>query len=96
MIGTLQAGYGYIEQLATAWPRALMTMFVVSEVHPFNDGNGRIARMMMNAELSSAGLARVIVPVRWREPGEARSSWTRNNTRCLRVRPNAPASQSLS
>jgi hypothetical protein len=67
VIGTLQAGYGYTEQLAAGWPRALMTMFVVSEVHPFNDGNGRIARVMMNAELSSAGLARVLVPVRWRD-----------------------------
>jgi len=26
-------------------------MFLVSEVHPFLDGNGRIARVMMNAEL---------------------------------------------
>ena len=26
-------------------------MFLVSEVHPFVDGNGRIARIMMNAEL---------------------------------------------
>ena len=29
-------------------------MFLISEVHPFDDGNGRIARVMMNAELVSA------------------------------------------
>ena len=27
---------------------------MISEVHPFNDGNGRIARVMMNAELVRA------------------------------------------
>ena len=30
-------------------------MFLVSEVHPFADGNGRAARIMMNAELVAAG-----------------------------------------
>jgi Fic family protein len=37
-------------------------MFVVSEVHPFADGNGRIARLLMNAELTAAGEQRIIVP----------------------------------
>jgi Fic family protein len=37
-------------------------MFVVAEVHPFDDGNGRMARIMMNAELSAAGQCRIIVP----------------------------------
>jgi Fic family protein len=26
-------------------------MFLVCEVHPFDDANGRLARVMMNAEL---------------------------------------------
>ena len=30
--------------------RAIYMMFLVSEVHPFDDGNGRMARIMMNAE----------------------------------------------
>ncbi len=30
-------------------------LFLVSEVHPFDDGNGRLARGMMNAELVSQG-----------------------------------------
>jgi hypothetical protein len=30
-------------------------MFLVSEVHPFADGNGHIARIMMNAVLVAAG-----------------------------------------
>jgi len=33
--------------------RALLAMFIVSEVHPFIDGNGRLARLVMNAELST-------------------------------------------
>jgi Fic family protein len=37
-------------------------MFFVSEVHPFTDGNGRLARIMMNSELSRAGQTRVIIP----------------------------------
>ena len=34
----------------------------VLRVQPFNDGNGRIARVMMNAELVAAGLRRIIIP----------------------------------
>jgi Fic family protein len=37
-------------------------MFIVSEVHPFNDGNGRLARLVMNSELSAAGEVRIMVP----------------------------------
>jgi Fic family protein len=37
-------------------------MFLVAEVHPFNDGNGRIARAMMNAELVTGGMTRIIIP----------------------------------
>src|SRR6266481_4592484 len=41
-------------------------MFLVSEVHPFADGNGRAARVMMNAELVAAGECRIIVPTVYR------------------------------
>jgi fido (protein-threonine AMPylation protein) len=33
-------------------------MFLISEAHPFNDGNARIARIMMNAELVAGGHSR--------------------------------------
>ena len=42
-------------------------MFLVAEVHPFADGNGRVARALMNAELSSVGLCRVLVPMSYRD-----------------------------
>jgi len=41
-------------------------MFLVSEVHPFSDGNGRVARLMMNAELSAAHAERIIIPTIYR------------------------------
>jgi Fic family protein len=37
-------------------------MFLIAEVHPFSDSNGRIARIMMNAELHRAGYERVMIP----------------------------------
>ena len=47
--------------------RAMLAMFIVSEVHPFTDGNGRLARLVMNAELSAVGACRIIVPTLFRE-----------------------------
>jgi Fic family protein len=47
--------------------RALLAMFLVSEVHPFSDGNGRLARLVMNAELSVVDSCRIIVPTLFRE-----------------------------
>jgi Fic/DOC family protein len=56
--------------LDTALERAVYTMFHISEVHPFDDGNGRVARVMMNAELVAGRQARawviLIRPVRVR------------------------------
>ena len=42
-------------------------MFLVSDVHPFNDGNGRIARVMMNAELVATGATTIIIPTVFRD-----------------------------
>ncbi|MCK9209924.1 MAG: Fic family protein [Ignavibacteriaceae bacterium] len=42
-------------------------MFLVSEVHPFEDGNGRIARVMMNAELVNQNQCKIIVPTVYRD-----------------------------
>ena len=46
--------------------RAIYTMFLVSEVHPFADGIGRVARLMMNAELVAGGEERIIIPTIFR------------------------------
>lgn len=60
--GTLRAGLGLVDDLDTAWERAVLAMFVVAEVHPFSDGNGRSARLAMNDELTRSGQQRIIVP----------------------------------
>lgn len=42
-------------------------MFLISEVHPFLDGNGRTARVMMNAELVKHGQTKIIIPTVYRD-----------------------------
>jgi fido (protein-threonine AMPylation protein) len=64
---TLAEGFERIRSLTDPVARALMTMFVVSEAHPFQDGNGRSARLAMNCVLSEAGVCRIIVPTVYRE-----------------------------
>jgi hypothetical protein len=64
--GTLREGWRRLAELDTAWERAIYTMFMVSEVHPFTDGNGRIARVMMNAELVGGRQSKIIVPTGFR------------------------------
>lgn len=65
--GTLSQGFKYYAALTDPFARAIFMMFMISEVHPFNDGNGRIARVMMNSELVKADQSRIIVPTVFRE-----------------------------
>jgi hypothetical protein len=65
--GTLRAGWERLSELDTAFERAVYMMFLVSEVHPFDDGNGRLARVMMNAELVAGMQSRIIVPTVFRD-----------------------------
>jgi Fic/DOC family protein len=67
VIGTLEKGYEIIMSAATPGNRAALAMFVVAEVHPFTDGNGRTARLAMNHFLTGAGLTRIIIPTGYRE-----------------------------
>ncbi len=60
--GTLLEGFELVREEQDPWVRAALAMFVVAEVHPFNDGNGRTARALLTHELRGAGLARVIIP----------------------------------
>lgn len=62
VVGTLERGFELYRSLREPFQRAVFMKFLVSEVHPFADGNGRTARIMMNAELAAAGEQRIIVP----------------------------------
>ena len=67
VIGTLQRGYDLTRALARPFQRAVALMFILSEVHPFDDGNGRVSRALMNAELVSANQSRIIIPTVYRD-----------------------------
>ncbi len=64
--GTLEAGFDLYRSLESPFERAAYMMFLVSEVHPFADGNGRIARVMMNAELVAGEEERIVIPTVFR------------------------------
>ena len=64
--GTLSRGFELAASLEAPLARAIYIMFLVSEVHPFADGNGRVARVMMNAELVAAGEERILIPTIFR------------------------------
>lgn len=65
--GTLREGFRFYDSLPAGFHRAIFAMFLVSEVHPFADGNGRVARILMNSELTAAGEQRIIVPTASRQ-----------------------------
>ena len=65
--GTLIKGFDFYRALKSPFAKALFILFMISEVHPFNDGNGRISRIMMNAELVHADQSKIIIPTVFRE-----------------------------
>ncbi|MBO6826479.1 MAG: Fic family protein [Sneathiella sp.] len=64
--GTLKKGFEFLQGLGDPFHRAVFMMIIVSEVHPFSDGNGRVARVMMNTELVAGGEERIIIPTAYR------------------------------
>lgn len=60
--GTLQEGSVIALSVPEGLARAIFYAFLLAEVHPFTDGNGRLSRLLMNAELSRMGACRVIIP----------------------------------
>ena len=65
--GTLVEGSKLLPSVPAGTARALFAMFLITEVHPFDDGNGRLARLVMNAELSAVNGCRIIIPTLFRE-----------------------------
>ena len=64
--GTLIQGFNVVDRLHDPFARAATMMLLVTEAHPFDDGNGRLARLMANAELSAAGQVRIVIPTVYR------------------------------
>lgn len=65
--GTLYKGFEYYKALKEPFAKAAFLMFVIAETHPFNDGNGRIARIFMNAELTKSSQCKIIIVTSFRE-----------------------------
>lgn len=65
--GTLIKGFDFYNGLSNPFTKAAYIMFLITEVHPFADGNGRIARVMMNAELVKEDQSKIIIPTVYRE-----------------------------
>lgn len=67
VVGTLEAGVDILNGITHPFGRAAFLHFLLTDVHPFADGNGRISRIMMTKELVGSGFSRVVVPTVYRE-----------------------------
>ena len=65
--GTLREAHGLLGTLPDGLAKAAYLTFVISEVHPYSDGNGRVARALMNAALVATGNSRVIIVTGYRD-----------------------------
>lgn len=79
LLGTLTAGFDLLAEHTDPFHRGVFMMFLISECHPFDDGNGRLARIMANAELAARGQTRIIVPSAYRGNYLAALSGTSNS-----------------
>lgn len=65
--GTLIQAFDLYKALEHPFSKATYMMYILSEVHPFLDGNGRLARIMMNAELVKGNQSKIIIPTVFRD-----------------------------
>ena len=63
VLGTLRRGFEHYASLAPGFARSVFAMFLVAEVHPFADGNGRVARALATA----ADQQRLMIPIVYRD-----------------------------
>jgi hypothetical protein len=67
VLNTLKVAFDYYMSLEKPIHKAIYIHTILSEIHPFDDGNGRVARLMMNNELSKYALMRIIIPTVFRD-----------------------------
>ncbi len=65
--GTLRQGHKRYAALPPGFARAAFQAFLLSEVRPLPEGNDRVARMRMNAELTAVGEQRIIITAHHRD-----------------------------
>jgi fido (protein-threonine AMPylation protein) len=65
--GTLREAHGLLGTLPDGLTQAAYLMFAISEIHPYSDGNGRVARAVMNAALVAPKRSRVIIVSGYRD-----------------------------
>lgn len=66
LVGTLRRGFDRFAGITDPFQRAVALMLLITECHPFDDGNGRLARLIANGALSHAGQVRIVVPTVYR------------------------------
>jgi len=64
---TLDEGFKIYKELLDPFHKAIFIHMLIAEVHPFDDGNGRISRIFFNNELSKAGINHIIIPTVFRD-----------------------------
>jgi hypothetical protein len=64
--GTLYHAYDLANVIRDPFALACYWKLVLTEVHPFNDGNGRVSRLILNHLLKQAGLCPIIIPTVYR------------------------------
>ncbi|WP_024341834.1 Fic family protein [Bradyrhizobium japonicum] len=67
VIGTFKFGYDLLQGLSEPFARGLFLHCLIAEVHPFDDGNGRMSRLHFTSELLQADQAHVIIPTVFRD-----------------------------
>lgn len=66
VVGTLRRGFDVFSSVTDPMQRAVALMLLVTECHPFDDGNGRLARIVSNGVLSAGGQVRIVIPTVYR------------------------------
>lgn len=64
---TLSAGWELSRKIASPFHRGVFLGWLVTEIHPFTDGNGRAARLVTDAYLLAAGFSGILVTTRSRD-----------------------------
>jgi hypothetical protein len=66
VVGTLRRGFDIFNSVTDPMHRAVALMLLITECHPFDDGNGRMARIVSNGVLTAAGQVRIVIPTVYR------------------------------